>query len=140
MVIKETDTDSISIRVAIVDDLIRIRTPQGLFEPVEMKLTDFQRILAAAQVFRYRAKVGPNNRNRIGTMGMPDKIYNPLTGKEDDIVSVLQMLASQEGCDGEPYDQLQLAAEYITELRSKIEMVGLAMDRWIKILQTTTRI
>jgi len=44
------------------------------------------------------------------------KVFNQLTGKENDIATVLSMLASQEGCDGEPYDQMQQAAEYIKHI------------------------
>lgn len=48
---------------------------------------------------------------------------NPLTGNDDHIASVLQMLASQEGCDGEPYDQMQAAAEYIRKLESQVDVL-----------------
>lgn len=33
---------------------------------------------------------------------------------------VLSDLASQEGCDGEPYDQMMMASEYIDELENII--------------------
>jgi len=41
------------------------------------------------------------------------KIVNPLTDKKENISSVLYSLASQNGCDGEPYDQIQVTADYI---------------------------
>jgi len=44
------------------------------------------------------------------------QIMNPLTGKMGNIPTVLKMLASQEGCDGEPYDQMQQAAEHIEHI------------------------
>jgi hypothetical protein len=37
------------------------------------------------------------------------------------IQSVLQHLASQENCDGEPYDQMVSAADYIDELEEALE-------------------
>lgn len=43
-------------------------------------------------------------------------ILNPLTGKEEPIRAVLRSLASQEGCDGAPYDQMQIASDYIERL------------------------
>ena len=49
------------------------------------------------------------------------KIINPLTGNEESIVSVLRSLAGQDGCDGEPYDQMQIAAEYIEQLELKVK-------------------
>ncbi len=44
---------------------------------------------------------------------MAKKILNPLTGNMEPIQSVLYSLSGQEGCDGEPYDQMYAAAEYI---------------------------
>lgn len=47
------------------------------------------------------------------------KIKNPLAVNQErlyPIQSVLKDLAAQENCDGEPYDQMQLAADYITLL------------------------
>lgn len=46
------------------------------------------------------------------------KIVNPLSPSlaEEDIKTVLYALAGQGGCDGEPYDQMQAAADYIAEL------------------------
>ena len=46
----------------------------------------------------------------------PNLIYAPLMGKEMEITGVLIRLASQENCDGEPYDQMMEAARYIKEL------------------------
>lgn len=39
---------------------------------------------------------------------------------EEDIKTVLYALAGQGGCDGEPYDQIQQAADYIAELEKQI--------------------
>ena len=39
------------------------------------------------------------------------------------IQSVLMDLACQEGCDGEPYDQMVEAREYINELEGKLKNV-----------------
>ena len=51
------------------------------------------------------------------------KITDPLSinRKEGEIKSVLRNLASQESCDGEPYDQMILAADYIEYLESIIK-------------------
>lgn len=50
------------------------------------------------------------------------KIVNPLSpsGKKEDIKTVLYALAGQNNCDGEPYDQMQLAADYINDLENEI--------------------
>lgn len=50
------------------------------------------------------------------------KIINPLSpnGTKEDIKTVLRVLAGQGGCDGEPYDQMQAAADYIAELEALI--------------------
>lgn len=50
------------------------------------------------------------------------KIINPLSPKKtkEHISTVLHALASQNGCDGEPYDQMQIAADYILELETKL--------------------
>jgi len=44
---------------------------------------------------------------------------NPLSFSEtlQPIEDVLRILASQEGCDGEPYDQMIQAADYIKHLK-----------------------
>ena len=49
------------------------------------------------------------------------KIINPLSpnGTKEDIKTVLRVLAGQGGCDGEPYDQMQAAADYIAELEAE---------------------
>ena len=52
-------------------------------------------------------------------------MINPLTGKEEKIVSVLRSLAGQENCDGVPYDQMQDAAQALDAL---IEALGWALD------------
>ena len=51
------------------------------------------------------------------------KIVNPLSPSlaEEDIKTVLYALAGQGGCDGEPYDQIQQAADYIAELEALVE-------------------
>lgn len=51
------------------------------------------------------------------------KIINPLSPNniEEDIKTVLYALAGQGGCDGEPYDQMQVAADYIAELEAQVE-------------------
>lgn len=51
------------------------------------------------------------------------KIKHPLR-YQDDLVPVQQVLrdlAAQENCDGEPYDQMMLAADYIDRLESQIK-------------------
>ena len=53
----------------------------------------------------------------------PNLIYDPLMGKEMEITGVLIRLASQENCDGEPYDQMMEAARYIEELEAIVERV-----------------
>lgn len=52
------------------------------------------------------------------------KIINPLSPKKtkEHISVVLHALAGQGGCDGQPYDQMQMAADYILELEAKIEL------------------
>lgn len=52
---------------------------------------------------------------------MENKIINPLTGKLTPIADVLHRLAAQENCDGEPYDQMQQAGDYIKELEKRLE-------------------
>ena len=42
-------------------------------------------------------------------------------GKEMEITGVLIRLASQENCDGEPYDQMMEAARYIKELEAIVD-------------------
>jgi len=48
-------------------------------------------------------------------------IKNPLTGNVERVQSVLRSLASQEGCDGDPYDQMTHAADYIDRLEELIQ-------------------
>lgn len=50
------------------------------------------------------------------------KIFDPLdvNGRHRDIASVLMGIAGQENCNGEPYDQIQQAAEYIRILEGGI--------------------
>jgi hypothetical protein len=49
-------------------------------------------------------------------------IMNPLspTGVKQPIQSVLRALASQENCDGDPYDQMIEAAGYIDQLEQTV--------------------
>ena len=49
------------------------------------------------------------------------QVYHPLYQKMMPIQFVLSSLASQEGCDGDPYDTMQEAAEYIDFLEELIE-------------------
>ena len=44
---------------------------------------------------------------------------DPLTGKASPIAAVLAHLASQEGCDGEPWDQMQAGADEIERLQQE---------------------
>jgi len=44
------------------------------------------------------------------------------------IENVLRRMAGQEGCDGEPYDQMQAAAEFIADLRAQLERVEGQLD------------
>jgi hypothetical protein len=48
-------------------------------------------------------------------------IINPLTGKEELVASVLYSMCGQENCDGEPYDQMQAAADYIKALEDVVQ-------------------
>lgn len=50
-------------------------------------------------------------------------IIDPLSTTPERLVpiqSVLRSLSAQEGCDGEPYDQMVQAAEYIDDLESQV--------------------
>lgn len=49
-------------------------------------------------------------------------IGHPLTGRAASIQQVLRDLASQEGCDGEPYDECIEAARYIDELEHELRL------------------
>jgi len=53
------------------------------------------------------------------------KILDPLSrhDKHDHIARVLDHLCSQENCDGEPYDQMTLAAEYIRKLEKEFKRI-----------------
>jgi hypothetical protein len=59
------------------------------------------------------------------------EIVNPLSvnGSLEPIQTVLRVLAAQGGCDGEPYDQMQLAADYIDELEHLIKHVTDMIER-----------
>lgn len=49
-------------------------------------------------------------------------IINPLSPTEniEPIQTVLRALAGQDNCDGEPYDQIQIAADYIDTVETEI--------------------
>lgn len=50
-----------------------------------------------------------------------DRTYeHPLTGRRAPIQRILRDLAAQENCDGDPYDQMMQAADYIEELLAAI--------------------
>lgn len=49
------------------------------------------------------------------------KVMHPLTNRLAPIQHVLRDLASQENCDGEPYDQMIQAAEHIDDLECRLE-------------------
>lgn len=50
------------------------------------------------------------------------KIQHPLRPGLYSIQQVLRDLAAQENCDGEPYDQMMLAASYIDMLEALINI------------------
>jgi hypothetical protein len=61
----------------------------------------------------------------------PEKmIYSSHHGREMEIKGVLYDLASQEGCDGEPWDQMVEAAQYIAQLENmySVEQPGTKPD------------
>lgn len=49
------------------------------------------------------------------------RILNPLTGTKQPISYVLRHLASQENCDGEPYDQMIEAADELDQLEKQVQ-------------------
>lgn len=51
------------------------------------------------------------------------KVIHPLTSRLAPIQHVLRDLASQENCDGEPYDQMIQAADYIDDLEMRMEFL-----------------
>ena len=53
-------------------------------------------------------------------------VTNPIAvnGTRQPIAAVLRILASGEGCDGEPYDQMVQAADYIEHLEQKVEYLS----------------
>ena len=53
---------------------------------------------------------------------MAKLIVHPLRFPLAPIQQVLRDLAAQENCDGEPYDQMILAANYIDELEKQHEV------------------
>lgn len=54
-------------------------------------------------------------------------------GRMVDLWVVLSDLASQENCDGEPYDQMQEASEYIQELEQKINDLETELEPYIEM-------
>jgi hypothetical protein len=50
-------------------------------------------------------------------------MINPLTDKHEHPATILRSLASQENCDGVPYDQMQEAADYICKLEKRLTIV-----------------
>lgn len=52
------------------------------------------------------------------------KIEHPLKDGLWPIQNVLWDLSSQENCDGEPYDQMYVAGDYIRELESLVRTLG----------------
>lgn len=63
------------------------------------------------------------------------KINNPLGFRYEHISSVLEQLASQENCDGEPYDQMVLAAKYIQKLERRIEDLEAGLNNLIEVAE-----
>lgn len=61
------------------------------------------------------------------------KIDNPIGFKRQHISTVLAQLAAQENCDGEPYDQMILAAQYIVKLERRIEDLESGLESLIYI-------
>jgi len=57
-----------------------------------------------------------------------------------DIATVLRSLASQENCDGEPYDEMMQAADYIRELQAKLaaaEADAAAQREKVRVMRET---
>ena len=61
-------------------------------------------------------------------------VFNPLTGKDAPIAQVLRDLASQENCDGEPYDQMIQAADYIQNVQRKFENASGDIENLFKVM------
>jgi len=57
------------------------------------------------------------------------KTTDPLTGEASPIAAVPAHLASQEGCDGEPWDQMQAVADEIRRLSAEVERLRWALTR-----------
>jgi hypothetical protein len=49
-------------------------------------------------------------------------VINPLTNRDEPARAVLRSMAGQEDCDGEPYDQMQEAADHIQRLEECLDM------------------
>lgn len=60
------------------------------------------------------------------------KIIHPLKKGDHPIQSVLRDLSSQENCDGEPYDQMIKAADYIDDLEVLLKFFR---ERYIRLAE-----
>lgn len=49
------------------------------------------------------------------------KVIHPIKNGMFPIQTVLRDLANQENCDGDPYDQMYQAADYIDDLETRLE-------------------
>lgn len=49
------------------------------------------------------------------------KVIHPIKNGMHPIQHVLRDLANQENCDGDPYDQMIQAADYIDDLEERLE-------------------
>ena len=49
------------------------------------------------------------------------KVIHPIKNGTWPIQMVLRDLANQENCDGDPYDQMYQAADYIDDLETRLE-------------------
>lgn len=58
------------------------------------------------------------------------KIEHPLLPGRFPIQRVLRDLASQENCDGDPYDQMIQAADYIDELEGRLDFFRTKIKQW----------
>jgi len=61
-------------------------------------------------------------------------IVDPLSpaGEQRDVATVLHGLAAQENCDGEPYDQMQAAADYIREMEATHARAAMFIREYIE--------
>jgi hypothetical protein len=69
------------------------------------------------------------------------KVNHPLKSELCDIKTVLKDLASQEGCDGEPYDQMIEASDYIADLeKDRVNAKNYMVDLSKTILNYSSQI